>query len=318
MNLATLRTEAQRLAGRVDIDWNSRTRRFLNEAQEQWALSVPWPTLVRVESFTNHGTRAMVLPPRVRTVLWAADRTNKKPLLANAKWDKDYPDAYFGDKSGAAQLVREQGFVAVTRQPSSGVLSFKTDTSDVFSCYAGGLREDTTASGTPDLYYFDKEQVNISGSNVVAGSKTFVRVEALGKDDFTPSDVVVRDASSNVIARIPALGYRAEYRQIELMNIPSAGTLIDIGYVQAPPVLVDDYQTPNPSIDTEYLIWYAAGLIHEAQGQAEQAQVKLARAREILERRIYKERMHGEKDLRARPSYDYWGTDDQYISGYEG
>lgn len=318
MDLGTLRTEAQRLAGRVDQDFNSRTRRFLNEAIERWAISVPWPTLVKEEDFTSPGTVQLVLPQRVKQVQWIADKTNNRPLDAANAFDREFPASFMQGTAGAAFFWREVGVQAVAQQPAGiGALSYRTDVSDVFNVYADGLAQDTAVS-TADRLYVARERVSIASSSVQGGAVLFQEIHTLGKDDFTPADVVVRDASSNVIARIPAFGYRSEYRRVEFLFVPLAGTVFRVRYLRAPPPLVDDWNIPHTSVDSEYLIWYAAAMIHEAQGQAQQAQIKTARAREILEARIYKERSHGDRDYRALPEPSYWGNEDQYLpqTGY--
>jgi hypothetical protein len=315
MNLGTLKTETARLAGRVDGNWSSRIRRFLNEAQRDWASKIPWPTLIKFEDFSSLGTRTMVLPQHVLFVRHAADKTNQRPLYYSEQWDREYPASYFGGASGSPLFTRERGVTAITKQPTTEeTYTIKTSQSDVCNVYIGGLVQDTTASGTPDFQYFDKESISVVDDSEVAGTKSFVRVDVIGKDDFTSADIVVRDTSSNVVARIPALEYTAEYRQIELMHIPVAGTVIQVEYINKPAPLIEDYQVPHPSIKPEFLIWHAAALMHFAQGQVDEGTVKMQRATEWLQQEIYKERGFGDRDWRMLPDISYYNDEDQYDS----
>jgi hypothetical protein len=316
VNLANLVTEAERLAGRVDSLFFSRVRRWINEAQEQWATEQPWPQLLREESFTTNGTRSLMLPPRVRTVLWAADQTNQRPLDLMKHWDREFPAAFFGNTLGAAQVIRQMGISAVSRQPATvGPLTFNTLSSDSFSVYVAGLALDTNASGSAEGLYYARETVPIASDGTYTSTTLFSRIDTLGKDDFTPADIQVRDGASNLLARIPRDSYQTQYRQLDLLFIPPAGTQIAVQYLTVPEPLVDNAQVPHSSVDPEYLIWYAAGLIHEAQSEVQQSQIKLARAKEILNRRIHKEKNFGDQDWRALPETGYWNDEDQYIAG---
>jgi hypothetical protein len=314
VNLANLIIEAQRLAGRVDTGYNDRTRRWINEALDQWAISVPWPTLNRTETFIATGDRTLVLPPRVHTVRWIGDKANQATLFADKHWEREYPGELYGNTAGQAFLWRDAGSVATTRQPASAsVLRVDTTASDSFNVYIAGLAEDTSASGTADHYYAIEEQLVVGSSSTYSSAHSYVQVDILGKDDFTPADVSVRD-SAGLLARINAHRYTSEYRQVEFLMIPGAGTQLPIQYIHRPAPLIENYQVPPPSVEPEYLIWYAAGLIHAAQaGQEQEAQIKRARADEILQKRIYKERTHGGQDYRAIPEQGYWANEDQYI-----
>lgn len=315
MNLANLITEAQRLAGRVDSLWNDRTRRWLNEAQTQWALAVPWPDLTRAESFWVSGaTNQIVLPHRVMTVKKIADRTNKRPVRPNAQTDQEYSNELFSATTGPIDFWTEHGVQPVSRQPTAGgALQVYTTASDSFSLFVAGLAENTNASGTSEQFYFEKETLVVSSTSTYSTVKNYVRVDVLGKDDFTNGDVVVSDVSSNLLARLPANAFQCEYRVLQFVRIPDSAVQLDVWYLQRPTPLVDNAQLPPPAVDPEYLIWYAAGMIHSAQeGQEQSAQIKLARAREILDRRIAKERTQGDKDWRAIPEPLYWCNEDGY------
>lgn len=312
MNLSNLITEAQRLAGRVDTQWNDRTRRWLNEAQEEWAISVPWPTLVRTEDFVADGTARLVLPPRVLTIQWLGDTSNYRTIDPSRHMDRESPSALFQGTSGAAVLWNEQGPQAVIRQPTVAAnLLIQTTQSDSFGVYIAGLVEDTTCSGTAEQYSFSEEKLDIISDSTATSVNKFVRIEVFGKDDFTPGDVTLKQGTS-LLARLAAHSYSSQYRVVELMYVPIAGTGIRVCYIQRPMPLVEIYQIPPPAVDVEYLIWYAASMIHMGQGQTQEGQLKRAHADSILQKRIYKERGHGDKDLRAMPSNDYWGHDDQY------
>ncbi len=313
MNLSNLITEAQRLAGRVDTDFNDRTRRWLNEAQTQWAIAIPWASLARRETFAMNGGQQLVLPPRVLTVKWLIDRTNHRPLYPNDQLDKEFPWTLIDSTAGNLQAWKEVGVQPVSRQPSAqGTLSIQTTASDNFNVFVAGLVENTTQSGTPEQFYAVQETVVVSDSAAHTTANQYVRVEVLGKDKFSAGDVIVKDAAANQLARIPYAILQSKYRVLEFVNTPSAGTLIDVFYIQEPLTLVDNAQHPPTAVETDYLLWYTAGMIHAAQGQDEQSQAKLAKAAQILQARIVKDRKHGDKDWRAIPDPFYWANEDQY------
>lgn len=319
MNLGNLITEAQRLAGRVDSNFLTRTRRWLNEAQEEWALEVPWPTLVREESFYTTGSQSLILPPRVKVPLAFGDKSNYRPLDMLKHWDREFPGSFYGRTNGAARFVRPMGIVATSRDPATpGYLTVRTDQSDSVNISLSGLAQDTTASGTANHYYLARENIIIGADTVYTSVNQYVRIDTFGKDDMTPGDFVLRDSASNVMARLDRDKYGSEYRRIDLLHIPPAGTEILVQYLTGPTPLIDTQQVPHPSIDPEYLIWYAAGMLHEGQSEAQQAQIKLARAKEILNRRIHRETGFGDQDWRALPEPGYWGNEDQYLPTNRG
>jgi len=315
MNLATLTTEAQRLAGRVDSNWNARTKRWLNDAQKEWAAAVPWPTLVKEETFLADGTHNLILPQRVSTVVWAGDKTNYTDLKPARFWDKEWPASFFQRTSGKAQFWRPLGTVATIREPTYGQIKIKTTVTDVTTVYLAGLTVNTDASGTAEHYTFVDEEVLVSDLSVTSSTKFFYRLDTIGKDDYTDADFEVWDSSSNVLARMRAKATRSEYQKIELIHVPAAGTEIVVQYLTEPEKLVANNQIPHASVDTEYLIWHAAATIHDAQGQAQEAVLKRAHAKEILERRIHQLKSFGDKDHRALPEYSYWNFEDDMEVG---
>jgi len=277
-------------------------------------MDQPWPTLLKEEAFAANGTRSLFLPPRVKIVLWASDQTNSNPLDLLKHWDREFPSQFFGNTTGAAYVCRQMGLSPVSKQPAAvGKLIFNTTASDSFNVVVAGLAQDTTASGTAEGLYYARETVAVTSDAVFQTTTLFSTVDTLGKDDFTPADITVRDSSSNLIARIPRDAYRTEYRELQLLAIPPAGTQIRIQYIAGPDPLVDNAQVPHSSIDIEYLIWYAAAMIHEAAGEAQQSAMKLGRAKEILQRRLQKEKQFGDQDWRALPEPGYWNDEDQYL-----
>lgn len=313
MNLGNLITEAQRLAGRVDSDFNTRTRRWINEGIEQWSITVPWPTLIKRETFIANGNRTLVLPQRVRAIQWVGDPTNKRHLRPSDFFEREFSTSFFSSDRSAPFFFHERGFTPVTAQPSVGsILTFNTESSDVFTVYIDGLALDTRASGTANEKFYTFEQISITDSSTYSSANRYVEIFTLGKDDFTPADLVAFNGSE-ILARVEANRYRSEYRQIEFVHIPTAGDRIDIEYVTNPEPLIYNYQIPHPSIDVEYLIHYAAAKIHAAMNQGALAEQMSSEAQVILNRRIYNERLNKENDLRALPDIAYFGYEDDYV-----
>ncbi len=312
MHVGEIITLAQRLAGRVDPGFDARTLRFINEGVDNWARKIPWPTLRRVSDFVATGSRELILPPHVLRVVWVADKTNKAPVSPLDPWDREYPARYMGESAGNADFWREEGVVPVTAQPASPTpLVVRTTASDSFTAHIAGYARDTTASGTADYEYFVEEALAINGTGPYSSANQYIRVISIGKDDLTNGDLNVFNGST-LISRVTKNRYRAEYRRIEFLQIPSAGTDIRVGFLERPPALTTSHQQAHPAIDPDYLVWYAAGLIHHAQNQKDMGDLYVARAESKLQDRIYAERMHGDRDLQGIPDQGYWSNEDQY------
>lgn len=312
MNVGELITRAERLAARVDAGFDSRTLQFLNEGVDKWARSMPWPTLRKIVRVVADGTRNLMFPPHVFQVVWLADESNKEALEHRDQWEKQDPSSYLGDSTGAATWWREIGVSPVSSQPSSlSQLTVRTTVSDNFSVHIAGVSIDTTQSGTANYEYFAEEQVNITGSGPQTSANSYLRIMTIGKDDITPGDLLVTVGSTQ-LARVAKNRYRAEYRNVEFLAIPPAGTLIRAGILERPGPLVSNYQQPHPSIDPEFLVWFAAGLIHKAMNEGELFLACDAKANEILTSRISKEKTHGEEEVQSYPDPAYWNYEDRH------
>lgn len=305
--------EAQRRVGRVDSGWDARTRRALNFALEEWARARPWPTLKRHETFLTDGTSRLVLPPRVMVVNWLADKTNLRPLYPDRNMDRNAPANFLAGTNSAAFRWNELNVQPVTSQPGSGspsALVFQSQTVNPTTIHVTGLAIDTNASGTADYLHFAEEFVSVPSTDPVTGTLLYASVESIGKDAQTLSDIVVWDTSSNPIGRIPANGYRSEYRQLELLFTPPAGTQIEVGYLTQPPALATDPQVPHPAVDPNYLITYAASILAQEQNQSTIAELMASRAERILERKADQEIVQGEDDFSIQPDPRYWDYED--------
>lgn len=312
MHVGEIITQAQRLAGRVDPGFDSRVLRFVNEGIDHWARKIPWPTIRRVDDFVADGTSQLILPPHVLRAVWLADKSNKHPIAPLDPWDREYPGRYMGESTGPADFWREQGIVPVTVQPASpAFLQVITTASDSFNVHLSGYVRDTTASGTANYEVFAEEILSIGGTGTYTSATQFVRVMSIGKDDVTNGDLLIYNGSA-LISRIHKNRYVSEYRRIEFLQTPAAGTQIRVGYLERPPPLTSSQQHPHPAIDTDFLIWWAAGMVHHAQNQKDMGDMYLARADAKLQDRIFAERMHGDRDQQGIPDQGYWDSESQY------
>lgn len=318
MKLAELIDRAQELADRKDTSWDSRCRVWVNEAIGQWARQVPWPSLRRIEDFTfnsreNTGRR-LTLPQYADKVLRVADDTNNLVLRAGANPDLDFPNKHLDNTAGAALFYRELGIVAVHDQPSvAAVLSVRPTVSEVLTVYVGGTAQDTTASGTPDEFYQAHEEIATTGSDAVAGTTLFVRVDTLGKSvENTAGDILVTTAADGQISRIYSDDWQPRYRQLELIGAPTDGTVFQVEYLLKPPRLQTSNDFAPCAVDPDYIIWYTAAQIKRAQGDIQDAELLRQRADRILEREASFEKNAGDQDYRSYPEPLYWASEDQY------
>jgi hypothetical protein len=309
MDAGTLISYAQQRAGRVDSGFDDRTLNFLNEAVERWAISRPWQSLKRTITTVTTGDRSMVFPDYVAHVAWLCDEDNQNVINYQERWDRDHPGAYLGDSTGNPDFWREAEVASVYRQPTTPAqISFlSTASGESFSVHITGLIQDTAVSGTAGEYYFGEEVCVASGSTCIS-SNLYQDIISVGKTGTTGGYVKVRQGSTE-LAKIAPRRWSAKYRKVEFLTIPGAGITYRCGVIIEPPKLTRETHVPHPSINNEYLIWYAAGLIHKAQGDTQIAEVCLARANRIMNRDDQQEKTAGDRDWNAAPDQMYWGSE---------
>jgi hypothetical protein len=307
VRLADLVTEAQRKAGRVDSNFDNRTKRWINEAQERFVISDPHTALRHEETFVADGTIDLFLPSYVKKVLWIADATNKKPVQHHDEWDREAPGSFLDETSGAPSWWRELGYSPVNAQPAAASLvHFDPKSAENVVINITGLAQDTGASGTALERYMVQEQVTCLSGAETPTSALFVKVTSIGKDVLTSDDVVAAySAGGDPVARVFRNAYRARYRHVKFLTVPAAGTLLRVGFLLEVPEFSDDNQVTHPGIDIDYLTWYAAAMIHKAMNQGDLAEQAFARAEERLQKREFHEKSHGDQDHRMAPDFTY-------------
>jgi len=310
MDVATLISQAQQVAGRVDSAFQERTLRFLNEAVEKWALARPWNGLRKTVDVVCDGTRYLVFPDFVRSVRLLTDLTNKKYLDYIENWDRQATHEYLSASTGAVAWWREEGIVPVYSQPAtpSYVTVAGASASDVFTVHLAGTGLDTAASGTAGEVFFQEELITVNGTTTATSTRIYKDILSVGKDRLTEGDLSIAVAGTQV-GRVAANRWYTPYRRVELLRIPSAGTTLRAGVLCAPPQLHETGQVPHPSINPQYLIWYAAGVIHKAQNETDQAAVCFRQAAELLAQRDYQEQAFSDRDWTSAPDPNYWDYD---------
>jgi hypothetical protein len=310
MDVATLTNQAQQLAGRVDTNWNERTLRFLNEGVERWAQKRPWNSLRKTLTMTADGTRKLVFPDYVLTIAWLTDLTNRDVVNFRESWDREATSQYLGNTTGAAYWWREDGVQPLYKELSAAsTLQVRSEASDTYSVHITGLGQDTTQSGTAGENFFIEEVLSASGSGPNTSANTYKEILTIGRTARGNGDVLVTDGTTQ-LGRIAKNRWTTSYRRAELLRIPSAGTQLRCGVLVRPTPLVETNQVAHHTINPQYLIWYAAGLIHKAMDEQDLGEVCLARADRILDERDYQEEAFGDRDWGSLPDSEYWGSED--------
>ena len=308
MKLSDIVLNAQRKAGRVDPDFNERTRIWINEAKERWIMSSPHPDIRFSEDFTCDGTQNLYLPGYIRKIVYIMDKTNKRPVYRHEEWDREAPSLFAEKTSGSARWWREIGKSPVSAQPTQASQVYLDPAAvENVVCYVEGLAQDTLVSGTAVNRYLCQEVVTCMSGGETQTGNFYVQMLTIGKNTLTAGDVTVAYASGGTtIARLFRNAYSTSYNHVQLLLVPPKGTVVTVKYVLGIPDLVDDNHVVHPAVNAEYLAWYAAGCIHKAMNQGSMAEQAYAHAEELLSRETLHEQNHGDQDLRTIPDYEYF------------
>lgn len=319
MNLSNLKLEAQRLAGRVDSGFDTRTKNWINEAIDRWTMLDPLGLLSDELTLTSDGTKDLFLPSFVAKVRSIFDQTNEFPVQRQENWDQKLPSQFAQETAGRSYWWRDLGYSAVGCNPSasvvtSGALKYLTLNHDyeAIGCYVEGLTTQSGATG-PGVYTNRvREYVTTMSGTAVQTGNGYVSIFTIGKPDTTTGRVMVdwtnaAGSTSQLAAVIGAQDFFSKYRHAQLLYKPAAGTEFKVKYIRRVERLQDDNEMPPPFINPYFLIWWAAGNIHSAMKEYAEARDKWAMAEKFLKEESFHEQAHGDQDVGSTLDIGFWG-----------
>jgi hypothetical protein len=311
--LRVLIDRVQELTDRVDPKYRGRVLAAISRAVEYWAARLPWASLRREETFIANGTQYLTFPERVRSVITITDKNTGREVNPGTNWSRRAGSIHAAKSSaGGYYEWRDVGYEPVIQQPTSpGKLQVRCDVSEAIEVRFEGLLHDSNASGTSMEYRPTSEVVTMGGTSATNTVSTYAEVVSLEKEPNTTGYIQVLDAEDKIIAHIRPTEERAQYRRIQFLGVPTAGTPFLVEYYRRPPQLTSEDQAIDPSVDTEFLIWRAAGDMHwiaKAQQAANQAWGK---SDEYLGARISEMQNHGARPQQTEPSFTYLGFENE-------
>lgn len=303
---------AQQLGNRIDPGFRARTMNAISRALEFWGLRLPWPGLRETEDFLADGSKFIVFPYRVGTIISITDKTNNRALDPGDNWNRRITHDYSQDPGGAAYEWRDMGFQAISSQPATDTqLRLLASVSEALEVRVQGLVRDAGASGTAMELQSFFETITMGGTEPTLTSNTYAQIDFVEKEIATSGTLkVVNPLTGVVISYIPAHAGRAQFRRAELRRLPPAGTVMRVEYYRRPDTITSEDQPIDISVDISYLEWRAAGdllWIGKQQGAAREAWGK---ADEIIGAKISAEKMRGESTKSTSPLFTYMSLEE--------
>lgn len=315
--ISDLIDKAQRLADREDPGKRINVQDAIDEAVQWHALRLPWESLKETEDFIAvAGSREVTLPDRVGKVIRLGDRTNFNNINSGDQWARRMPGAFLQRTTGNIFEWRDAGLAPVTSQPATDTtLTLHTTASEAMSVFVRGLVRDTTSSGTPLEFVPTQETVVLAGESQPSAN-LYTRIISIQKPRNSNNDLIAVNSQSLArISRIPTWESRPLFPRIQVHYIPSVNTLIEVQYFKRPDRIVSENDSLEPAVNEEAILWRAAGNLHWADQEGQQAERAWAKADEVLVAMKNQEDTFGEKDFHVEPWIGYFnleGLDETY------
>jgi len=307
--------QALRLVNRVDSSYRQRALDAIERNIRYYAERLPWPSLVRQETFYSNGTDNFVFPQRVRQLISVGDNTHKSYVPPGKHFERQYPEWQLGSKpSGGPFQWRPMGVVPVIQDPAAATyLELNTQASDSQTVYIRGTAQDTTASGTP-LEFYETEESVTAVQTPVTTTNLFYRVFSIEAANLDRgSDVIARYSTGSLpAARVPTFDRHSKYNRIEWLAKPAAGAAFQCQYYADPPKMNSETQALDPQIPEDYLLWRTVGDLHWIAEQPQAANAAWGRADELLKTKIDAETTHGDQNHQAIPFAPFIVNDESW------
>jgi len=320
MNLNELIELCGQKSGFNDSAYRPRWVNFINEAVREFSRRQPWPGLEDLVTVRADGTRYLVLPHYVDTVVSILNLTDMNPVDRSGDWDRNATTVWAQGTAGRACQYDRVGDVPILRAPAGYVWFQSSHASDLQSINVTGLAANSGASGALEQTVRTLT-VSAAGTSPVTLSVLFTKVFSISKATDSNGNFFFYDAgdSSKHLSYLGSTDSEAAFQRLALLYKPSAGTEFEVRFRYKIPKLTADSQAPHPSVKPDFIVAHALATHWGEQEQLQKQLIQEQKATKTLEADAHKDRNFNEPDNRMTPYIpaDYDPAGDYFRNYYE-
>ena len=234
------------------------------------------------------------------------------------EFERRYPQTTAAGTTGRPLEWDIVGSAAAVRDPTGYLTIQSTHASETFNAYVTGLAATTGASGTGLETVVKQENIALQGNTPVTLTTLFTKITSIAKETLSNGDYWILDAgaSNAPVSFIPAGEIEARFRRLEFSFIPDADRSFRVKFRRKIPTLTADNQSPDPSVNSDYVIQKALALYQRYQDQHAKSQLHDFQAQTILEAESDREANFSQPFSQVIPFLPY--AHDYYDDGYRG
>ena len=320
MNLNELIELCGLKSGFNDSAYRPRWVTFINEAVREFSRRQPWPGLEDLVTVRADGTRYLVLPHYVDTVVSILNLTDMNPVDRSGDWDRNATTVWAQGTAGRACQYDRVGDVAVLQNPSGHVWFQSSHASDLIALNVTGIAANSGASGALEETVRSLT-VSAAGTSPVTLSVLFTKIFSISKATDTNGNFFFYDAgnASKHVSYLGSTDSEAAFQRLALLYKPAAGTQFELRFRYKIPKLTADSQAPHPSVKPDFIVAHALATHFGEQEQQQKMMIQEQKATKTLEADAHKDRNFNEPDNRMTPYIpaDYDPAGDYFRNYYE-
>ncbi len=321
MNLNELIELCGHKSGFNDSAYRPRWVNFINEAVREFARRQPWPGLEGFTTLRADGTRYLICPAYVDTVVSILNLTDVNPVDRSGDFDRSATSVWVQGTPGRACMYDRAGDVPVLRDPTGYIWFQSSHASDLQTLNVTGLVANSGASGALETVTRSLS-IAAAGTSPVTLSALFTKVFSVSKATDSNGNFFFFDAGNVTNPHISYLGStesEASFQRLALLYKPAAGTEFEVRFRYRIPKLTADAQSPHPSVKPDFIIAHALGAHWGEQEQLQKEALSFQKATQVLQSEANKDRNFNEPDNRITPYIpaDYDPAGDYFNRYYE-
>src|SRR5678815_4373143 len=181
-----------------DSSYRSRWTEFVNRAIREYARRQPWDGLEDTMTLVADGTRYLLLPPYVDTIVHIVNKSLSVPVNREGDWDREITAPYVAGTVGSTTAYDKIGIVAALADPTGYLVLQSTHASDLQTLSFTGIVSNSGASGTGIGTSLTSLSVPATGTSPVTLSTLFTRLVSISKVTNSNGNFFIYDAGASM------------------------------------------------------------------------------------------------------------------------